>query len=153
LWQRLNSFGNFFEDFAPELYRQLKQISDAVDTPDYERVLAEVYPQIEKISFDNAVLKRWIQNLVMLFVDLEWSDIGAWKRSKKPLKAWKDNVIKGNALVEDSRDTLVFNSQTISCRIDMNDMVIVNTDDVILVCPKLLLPKIKKLVESLEGNF
>jgi len=55
-------------------------------------------------------------------------------------------------LVEDSRDTLVFNlTKQLVVGIDMNDMVIVNTDDVILVCPKTSVPKIKKLVESLEG--
>ncbi|HZE86579.1 MAG TPA: sugar phosphate nucleotidyltransferase [Methylomirabilota bacterium] len=144
-----------FEDFAPELYRQLKQISDAVDTPDYERVLAEVYPQIEKISFDNAVLEKMDPKFgYVISVDLEWSDIGAWEALKEALeKHEEDNVIKGNALVEDSRDTLVFNfTKQLVVGIDMNDMVIVNTDDVILVCPKTSVPKIKKLVESLEGT-
>lgn len=144
-----------FEQFAPELYAQLKQIRDSVDTPDYERVLQEIYPQIEKISFDNAVLEKMDpSNGYVISVDLEWSDIGAWEALKEALeKHQEDNVIKGNALVEDSRDTLVFNfTKQLVVAIDMDEMVIVNTDDVTLVCPKTSVPKIKKLVESLQGT-
>ncbi len=144
-----------FEQFAPELFAQLKQINDAVDTDDYEKVLHEIYPQIEKISFDNAVLEKMDPNFgYVISVDLEWSDIGAWEALKEALeKNETDNVIKGNALVEDSTDSLVFNfTKQLVVGIDMNDMVIVNTDDVILVCPKTSVPKIKKLVESLQGT-
>ncbi len=144
-----------FEDFAPNLYSQLKKISDAVGTDDYENVLNEIYPQIERISFDNAVLEKMDpKNGYVISVDLEWSDIGAWEALKEALERnEEDNVIKGNALVEDSTDTLVFNfTKQLVVGIDLNDMVIVNTDDVILVCPKTSVPKIKKLVESLQGT-
>lgn len=144
-----------FEQFAPELFIKLKKINDAVDTPEYENVLQEIYPTIDKISFDNAVLEKMDPKYgYVISVDLEWSDIGAWEALKEALeKHEEDNVIKGNALVEDSRDSLVFNfTKQLVVGIDMDDMVIVNTDDVTLVCPKSSVPKIKKLVESLRGT-
>ncbi|MDE2590775.1 MAG: mannose-1-phosphate guanylyltransferase, partial [Patescibacteria group bacterium] len=36
--------------------------------------------------------------------------------------------------------------------IDLDDMIVVNTDDVILICPKKSVPKIKKIVENLDGT-
>lgn len=144
-----------FEQFAPELFEKLKHIHDAVDTPDYEKVLHEIYPQIEKISFDNAVLEKIDPSSAsVISVDLEWSDIGAWEALKEALeKHEEDNVVKGNALLEDSVDTLSFNfTKQLVVGIDLEGMVIVNTDDVTLICPKTSVPKIKKLVESLQGT-
>ena len=144
-----------FKEFAPELFVKLKQIYDVIDTPEYEKVLSEVYPTIEKISFDNAVLEKMDPSFAsVMSVDLEWSDIGAWEALKEALEEHKDdNVIKGNALVEDSRDTLVFNfTKQLVVGIDLEDMVIVNTNDVVLVCPKDSVPKIKKIVAGLEGT-
>lgn len=144
-----------FEQNAPELFTQLKHISNAVNTPSYESVLNTIYPTIEKISFDNAVLEKLNRSYgFVISVDLEWSDIGAWEALKEALsKNTEENVTRGNVLVEDSKDTLVFNlNQQLVVGIDLSEMVIVNTNDVILICPKTSVPKIKKLVEKLNGT-
>jgi len=50
----------------------------------------------------------------------------------------------------DSKDSLVFNSNgQLVVGIDLNDMLVINTGDVLLVCLKTSVPKIKKYVESL----
>ncbi|MBI3887552.1 hypothetical protein HY310_00605 [Candidatus Microgenomates bacterium] len=144
-----------FEQFAPALFAQLKQISDVVDTPEYDKVLHEIYPQVEKISFDNAVLENMDPSYgSVISVDLGWSDIGAWEALKEALeKNEADNVVKGNALVEDSQDSLIFNfTKQLVVGIDLEEMVVVNTDDVVLVCPKSSVPKIKDIVASLQGT-
>ena len=62
-------------------------------------------------------------------------------------------MTKGKILLEDSKDSLVFNyTDQLTVGIDLNEMLVVNTDDVVLVCPKTSVPKIKKLVESLSGT-
>jgi hypothetical protein len=54
-------------------------------------------------------------------------------------------------MVEDTKDSLIFNfNQQLVVGIDLEDMVIVNTSDVLLICPKNSVPKIKKLVENLN---
>ena len=56
-------------------------------------------------------------------------------------------------MLEDSRDTLVFNfTNQLTVGIDLNEILVINTEDVLLVCPKNSVPKIKKLVESLSGT-
>ncbi len=144
-----------FETLVPDLYKDLLRIYNAVDTPQYESVLAEIYPSIEKISFDNAIPERMdIKYGNVISVDIGWSDIGAWEALKEALSESDDeNVTKGNVIIEDSRDSLMFNyTKQLTVGIDLNEMLVITTDDVVLVCPKTSVPKIKKLVESLAGT-
>ncbi|MFH1186679.1 MAG: sugar phosphate nucleotidyltransferase [Candidatus Levyibacteriota bacterium] len=144
-----------FEKFAPSLFIDLKKINKAYGTKNYQKVLDEVYPKIEKISFDNAILEKITQsNGLVLSVDIEWSDIGAWEALKEALSETTDeNVTKGKVMIEDSRDCLVFNfTNQLTVGIDLEELLVINTSDVVLVCPKKSVPKIKKLVESLSGT-
>ena len=144
-----------FNNFVPDMYRQLKTITNTWGTKDFDRTLSRVYPKIEKISFDDAILvKLEAKNTFVISSDLGWSDIGAWEALKEALaQNEEDNITKGNVIVEDSRDSLLFNhSDQLVVGIDLNEMLVINTDDVLLVCPKTSVPKIKKLVESLVGT-
>lgn len=144
-----------FEAFAPALFSQLKEIKDAIGTKDFVKVLEEVYPGIEKISFDNAILEKLDKKYGnVISVDIGWSDIGAWEALKEALSESADeNVTKGKVMVEDSKDSLVFNyTDQLVVGIDLSEMLVINTGDVVLVCPKTSVPKIKKLVESLAGT-
>ena len=144
-----------FQEFSPELYEKLEKINSSYGTKEYPKILSEVYPTIEKISFDNAILEKLDpKDASVLSVDIGWSDIGAWEALKEALsEKEEENVTKGKVMLEDSSDTLVFNfTNQLAVGIDLDKMLVVNTDDVLLVCPKDSVPKIKKLVESLNGT-
>ena len=118
--------------------------------------MAEIYPTLEKISFDNLILEKIDpSDALVLGADLGWSDIGAWEALKEALsKNVDENVTKGNVMLEDSVGIiLAFNfTDQLVVGIDLDEMLVINTEDVILVCPKNSVPKIKKLVESLAGT-
>lgn len=144
-----------FEEFAPELFEKLKLIHDAYGTKNYQKVLEEVYPTFEKISFDNAILEKMNpHDGLVISADIGWSDIGAWEAMKEALSETVDaNVIKGKIMLEDSRDSLVHNdTEQLIVGIDLDGLIVVSTDDVILICPKNSVPKVKKFVSSLQGT-
>ncbi|MEK7605397.1 MAG: sugar phosphate nucleotidyltransferase [Patescibacteria group bacterium] len=144
-----------FEQFAPELFVKLKKINDAIGTPEYDKVLQEIYPTIEKISFDNAILEKMDPKYgYVLSVDLGWSDIGAWEALKEALSVnQNENVTRGDVLIEDTEDSLVFNfTKQLVVGIDLKGMVVVNTGDVLLICPKDSVPKVKEIVAGLSGT-
>ncbi len=141
-----------FEKYLPDMYKNLVKITTAEN---YNKALEELYPKFEKISFDDAILEKFPgSGISVVSVDIGWSDIGAWEALKEALSdTAEENVTKGNVMVEDSRDTLVFNyTKQLMVGIDLSEMLVINTEDVILVCPKNSVPKIKKLVESLAGT-
>ena len=144
-----------YEKFAPELYKGIKQIGDAWGSEEFQKVLDEVYPTLEKINFDNAILEKLDpKDGFVISENIEWSDIGAWEALKEALAKDKDeNVTKGDVVIEDGKDSLIYNfTNQLIVGIDLDDMVVVNTQDVLLVCPKGSVPKIKKFVEKLEDT-
>lgn len=144
-----------YKKFAPAMHKKLLEIREAYGTERFEIKLAEHYPTLEKISFDNLILEKMDpSNGCVVGSDFGWSDVGAWESLKEALSdKEKDNVTKGKVLLEDSTDSLVFNyTEKMVVGIDLDQYLVINTEDVLLVCPKNSVPKIKKLVESLNGT-
>lgn len=144
-----------YKRFVPNVYAGLVTIVDAWGTPAFPSVLGQVYPTLEKISFDNAILEKLDPSQALVVSEnIDWSDIGAWEALKEALQEAKEkNVTQGKVLLNDTLDSLVYNyTDKLVVTIDIDDMFVVNTDDVVLVCKKGSVPKIKKLVESMKGT-
>lgn len=144
-----------FKEFAPSIWEGVMKIQESVGTENFENIMKEEYPKLEKISFDNAVLEKIDpKHVKVIAADLGWSDVGAWEALKEALQvSSSENVNRGKVLLTDSSDNLVFNyTDQLTVGIDLNGMIVINTDDVLLVCSKDSVPKIKKLVESLSGT-
>lgn len=144
-----------FEKYAPELHVGIMKIADAWGSENFEKVLEEIYPTFTEINFDNAILENLDpKDAYVASENIEWSDIGAWEALKEALAGnEEDNVTKGDVMLEESRDTLVYNfGQQLVVGIDLDDFIVVNTEDVVLVAPKTSVAKVKKFVEKLEGT-
>lgn len=145
-----------FSQFVPDMYEKLQMIQDAWGTDDYDAVLERVYPTIEKISFDEAILERLDMSAAYVISEnLGWSDVGAWEALKEALENHpEDNVTQGKVYLADSKDSLVYNFEgdKLVVGIDLEENIIVNTHDVILITKKASVPKIKKLVEGFQGT-
>jgi len=144
-----------FRTFAPNLYSGLVRIADAWHTDRYQEVLEEVYPTLEKINFDHAILEKLSpSDAYVVSENIEWSDVGAWEALKEALVDSDDkNVTQGEVMLQDTEDSLVYNyGNQLVVAIDCKELLVVNTDDVLLVCRKTSVPKVKKLVENLSGT-
>lgn len=144
-----------YERFAPEMWKGLNQIRETVGKSNFNSVLQRIYPKLEKINFDHIVLENLDPKQVLVIAaDLGWSDVGAWEALKEALGvSATQNVTRGKVLIEDSLDNLIFNyTDQLAVGIDLEKMIVINTDDVLLICHKNSVPKIKKLVESLAGT-
>lgn len=144
-----------YKEFAPKMAEQLTTVAATYKTPEFESTLEHVYPQIEKVTFDDVILQKMdAAKALVIYGDFGWSDIGAWESLKEALATNpEENVIKGNVIIQDCRDSLVYNeSHQLLVGIDLDEMLVINTPDVTLICSKKSVPKIKKLVESLSGT-
>ncbi|MBI2051862.1 hypothetical protein HYT33_03825, partial [Candidatus Roizmanbacteria bacterium] len=87
--------------------------------------------------------------------DIGWSDVGAWEALKEALEEKRtDNITHGNVLLEDSVDNLVYNyeEKKLVVGIDLADLLVVNTEDILMVAKKSSVSKIKKVVEGFQGT-
>lgn len=141
-----------YEKYQPEMFNLLSEIQKSLDKGRFKQAVKKYYPKISRISFDNAILEKIdTNNALVVCEDLGWSDVGAWEALKEALQTSPEqNVISGKVLLTDTRDSLIYNySNKLVVTIDVNGYLIINTHDVVLVCHKNSVPKIKKLVENL----
>lgn len=146
---------SMYKKFSPEMYNLLIKIRDKWGSSNFENTMKDLYPRLEKISFDNLILEKIDPSFgLVVREDLGWSDVGAWESLKEALQEKEgENVTRGKVMLQDSKDSLIFNyTDQMVVGIDLNETLIITTDDVILVCPKGSVPKIKKLVNSLAGT-
>lgn len=148
LWQ-------LFKKYQPSMFKVFQEIYKRVRTGKFNKTLEKLYPTLPEISFDNAILEKITkEDALVISQDLGWSDVGAWEALKEALQSSPDqNVIKGKVLVQDCHDSLVYNySDQMVVTIDMDGFLVINTEDVVLICHKNSVPKIKKLVEGLAKS-
>ncbi len=146
---------SLYKSFAPEMASALEELIQINDQEKFREQIQTVYPSFEKISFDDLIIQKMSKDGVgVLAEDLEWSDVGAWESLKEALQEHdEENVTHGNVSLVDSKNSLVFNYEwKLVVGIDLDDLVVVNTDDVVLICHSRSIPKVKKFVEALEGS-
>lgn len=145
-----------FKRYTPAIYSVLEKINDFKTFTEFSENLAKYYPEMPEISFDNAILEQMDKkNAYVVMEDIGWSDVGAWEALKEALEEQRqDNIIKGKVLLETSEDNLVYNYEDtkLIVGVDLKDLLVVNTGDVILVAKKSSVQRIKKLVEGFQGT-
>ena len=144
-----------FKKYQPDIYSRMLKLKKHVGKSSFTKQLNGIYKDFPKISFDNAILERLkSENCLVVPADLGWSDVGAWEALKEALQKSNDkNVVKGKVVVTDCEDSLIYNyTVQLVVTIDLDGYLVVNTHDVVLVCHKNSVPKIKKLVEKLSDS-
>lgn len=144
-----------YKQYMPDMYLSLKKLHQTFGKSNHRSILKKIYPNLEKISFDNAIIERIPSSqAVVLAADMDWSDIGAWIALKEALQQNpQDNTIHGKTFLHNTKDTLVYNyTNKLVTTIDLQSMLVVVTNDVIMVCPEDSVPEIKKVVRGFEAT-
>jgi mannose-1-phosphate guanylyltransferase len=135
---------------APGLHSGLKQLERAAAGGQWDAALAEVYPTLQKISVDYAVMEK-STNVVVVPATFDWDDVGAWSAVAKHFpQDDAGNVLRGVAMVEDGRNNIVFSANGhLTAIVGASDLVVVHTADATLVCPKDKAQDLKALLKRI----
>ncbi len=145
-----------YRRFSPDIWRQLSEIETSIGTDAYEETLNRVYPEIEAISFDDAILEHMdTDGAFVLHSEMGWSDPGTLYALKEAINPDTErNVTKGLVLDAASRDSLIYNydSNKLLVAIGLDGVIVVNTDDAILVVHKDHIPLVKQVIDELQDT-
>ena len=142
------------ERFRPATHAGLMKIRAAWGTTDQERVLAEVYPTLEKISVDYALMEPAARDkqvsVCTVLMDLTWLDVGSWPAFGETVAADAEGnrvAGEGDAVLLKSRDCLVVGAgagHTVAL-LGCEDLIVVRTADATLVMPRARAEELKEL--------
>lgn len=144
-----------YKEFAPGMYKQLQEMTGTWGTDAYQKTMEELYPKLDKISFDDLIVEKTSpDDAVVMVTDFGWYGFGDWQSIKEALQTSpNDNVIKGNVHAVDSKNCLIYNyTDQLVTPIGLEGMNVVVTPDAIMICPHEAIPEVKKMLKSFTGT-
>lgn len=143
-----------FEKYMPEMFTLTEKLPE-MSAADFHKSLPDIYAKAQSISIDYAISEK-ADNLVLIPGDFGWNDVGDWKvvfdLGKKDLAG---NVVTGDGevahtLAINSHNNLIHANGRLISLIGVNDMIVVDTDEILLIVPKDRSQDVKKIVERLK---
>lgn len=142
----------------PALAEGLAELDDAAARGGEAEVLDHVFPGLPSVSIDHGVMEH-VGSLAVVPGDFGWSDVGSW-RSAWELAGKDDdgNSAPGGAVLIDARSNLVVDlrqqaaGKRVIALVGVEDLVVVETDDALLVVPRERAQDVKHVVDALKGR-
>ncbi len=151
IWQTTRILEEF-EQQMPEFYQQLQAVSNTLGGPGYEQSLAQVWPAVKKETIDYGIMEG-AENVAVIPADIGWSDVGSWASLLDVLPADEHgNTVIGPHIGIDTNDTLIVGNKRLIATIGLSDLVIVDTEDALLICTKEREQDVRAMVNLLENN-
>ena len=155
---RVSTFLNALEQFLPATHEALMKLSRFIGKPQYAAQLRRTYARLENISVDYAVMEpatrvKGAFHVAVIPAEVGWSDIGSWAAvyellGRKP----GANVSSGPFHALDASGNYFWSPKKFVAAIGVQDLVLVETDDAVLLCRRERSQDVGKIVKWLEEN-
>ena len=146
----------WLKKYRPKMYKKIMAIDKLLDDPSQKskEKIAKLYSQIEEEQIDTAVAEQNDLKKLVVPADLGWSDVGNWGILHEVLKGESPSTIvaKGSHIDFDSKDCLIYGGKKMIATVGLNDIIIVDSPEVLLVAKKSRSPEIKKITEKLTAE-
>jgi len=148
-------------DHAPYLARASDEMAAALGQADEATRLMRIFERMPKVSIDFAIMERATNNRCVR-ATFEWDDIGAWSALARHHRSDEaGNVVLGRAALLDTARSIIWNGESgkegdegpLVATLGVSDLVVVVSEDAILVCHRDQAPRIKELVQKVRELY
>lgn len=149
IW-KVSTILNNIKAYLPEMYEGLETIKAAIGTEAQESVLKATFPGLQSVSVDYGIMEK-AQNIYTLAGTFGWDDVGSWLAVGRIQKTNEfGNVVSGSVVSVNTRNCIIQGGSKLIATVGLSDIVVVDTEDALLVCNKENAGEIKKVLESLK---
>lgn len=149
VWKASTILKNF-KEYLPEIYEGLQKIGKSINTGKYEEVLKKEFLNLPSESIDYGIMEK-AKNIYVIPENFGWDDVGSWLSLERINKTNQDgNVITGNVISIKTKNTIIQGSDKLIATIGLEDIVVVDTDDVTLICHKNNTQEVKEVINNLK---
>ncbi|MFA7253042.1 MAG: sugar phosphate nucleotidyltransferase [Patescibacteria group bacterium] len=148
---------NWIGEFRPEIIRTIDMISDIEnsDSPMAETKINDLYSKLDSEQIENAIIEdTGFKKFLSIPADLGWSDIGTWSTLCDVLLSnYSAHIIsRGNHIDIDSKNSLIYANNKLIATIGLEDLIVVDTDDIMFIANKNKANDVKKLLTKLKAE-
>ncbi len=148
---------NELEWQQPKLAQSIRLIQEHIGQETYQETLRAHWPEVTKISIDYAIMEK-AENMVVIPVDIGWSDIGSWASLFDVLeKDGLNNCIQGalaDKYIPLQSKGIMVRSDRLIVAIGVHDLIVIETEDVLMICHRDHTQSVKDVVHELsKGSY
>ena len=153
---RVSTYMDALKSYLPGTHQIVESLASHIGKRSYEAQLKRLYPKLENISVDYAILERATQetgdpHVFVMPADIGWSDIGSWSAVYELLaKHPRENVFDGPGQSLDAEGNFLWSPHKFVAAIGVRDLIVVDTPDALLICPRDRAQDVGKIVKALE---
>ncbi len=155
---RASTYLDCLRRYLPATHAALARVAETIGTRRYASALARAYPKLQNISVDYAILERATRepgggNVFVIPADIGWSDIGSWAAVYDlSASAPGANISNAPLCAIDAAGNYVWSAKKLVALLGVHDLVIVETPDALLICPRSRAQDVSQIVKSLESS-
>ena len=136
--------------YLPDLAATLEELAAHWDTPDRDAAMARLWPGIEDVTIDQGILEQ-SDRVAVVPGTFGWTDLGDWHGFGAVAGRPDENLaINAELLARDSRGAFVYGTGRLVALIGVDNLVVIDTDDALLVCDRNRAQEVKEIVEELK---
>ncbi|PIQ86452.1 MAG: hypothetical protein COV74_04565 [Candidatus Omnitrophica bacterium CG11_big_fil_rev_8_21_14_0_20_45_26] len=147
----INTFITSLQKTLPRHARQIQQITAHWPKGKASKMpKAHLFKQLSNISVDFGVMEK-SRNIEMIPARFDWNDVGSWNAlSSVWQRDQNGNAVHGSAVFLEAKHNLVRSSQRLTCLLGVNDLIVIDTDDSVLITTKHHAEQVKQLTDTLK---
>lgn len=151
LWQ-LGHIVELFKKHQPTMYEICSNIADLMVSGKDKRRISKMYSSLEKISVESAITEQEEKIAMSVSNRIGWSDLGKWHVIKRILSEENENLIKGQVIVRDAKNNLIYSNvdKKIVVVNDLSNIAVIDTKDALYISSLENSAEVKKIVEKLK---
>ena len=151
-------FLGLYKKYLPAMWKRLDRIASASGTPNEQKILKQEFLKIESETIDYGILEKE-KKMLVLPGNFGWTDVGNWKTVHEVLagvrgkgSGVRENICKaGKCVSVDSSGNMVYSlSGKLVALAGVKNMILIESENALLLCPRNRAQDVKKLVENLE---
>lgn len=151
VWKTSSILSNF-KKYMEETYVGLIKIADAYQTSQFENILLNEFIKFKSVSVDYGIME-FASDIFTIPSSFGWDDVGSWLALERIISNDEHgNAIQGNVVSIDSKNMIIVGDKKLIATVGLDDIIIVDTDDVLLVCSKNEAQNVKSVIEALRDQ-
>lgn len=139
-----------FKNYMPDLYESMGRLSENLLSNDFSRILEQEYSKLKSVSIDYGIMEK-AKDVYIIRSHFGWNDVGAWDEVYNiKEKDSNGNVNQGRTVTINTNNCLIINDQKIVATIGVEDLLIINTENGLLICKRNEAQSVKEVVDYLR---
>ncbi len=141
---------NNIKEFIPDIFKGLEDIFKFYGTENFEKILNDTFPTLQSISIDFGIMES-ARKIFTIPGNFGWDDVGSWLALER-INSTNEygNVVEGDVISIGTKHSTIIGGTRLIATVGIDNLIVVDSDDAVLICSKESTQDIKKITETLK---